>query len=166
MCTRHSINQRLKFIFSVILMAFFSFGSLSAQEFDIKVTVTPSNSSMLSDPQIFKNMEVAVSEFLNRTKWTNDEYQPHEKIKGSIQFIIKREPSINNFVADLVVKTVRPVYNTSYETDILSFTDADINFSYIVGQVLQRSDNIYYDNLSSTLTFFCIQHVGYGLCKF
>lgn len=160
MCTRNSINIGLKFILSVMLMACLSFGSLAAQEFDIKVTVTPSNSSMLSDPQIFKNLEVAVSEFLNRTKWTNDEYQPHEKIKGSIQFIIKREPSINNFVADLVVKTVRPVYNTSYETDILSFTDADINFSYIVGQVLQRSDNIYYDNLSSTLTFFAYIMLG------
>lgn len=130
------------------------------QEFDIKVTVTQSNTSMLSDPQVFRNLENSISEFINRTKWTNDEFTQVEKIKGSIQILIKREPSLNSYVADLIVKTVRPIYNSNYDSDILSFTDSDFNFSFIVGQVLQRSDNIYYDNLSSTLTFFAYIMLG------
>jgi len=133
---------------------------LDAQEFDIKVNVTQSNTSMLSDAQIFRNLELTISEFLNRTKWTNDEYAPHEKIKGSIQIIIKEEPSLNNYVADIIIKTARPVYKTMYDSDMLSFTDANFSFSFNVGQVLQKSDNIFYDNLSSTFTFYAYIILG------
>ena len=155
-----TISKHISRIVLIFIGCSFLVFTSNAQEFDIEVTVTPGNTSMLSDAQTFKNLENAIREFMNRTKWTTDEYGVHEKIKGSIQFVIKRETTINNFVADMIVKTVRPIFNSGYETDILSFTDADINFSYIVGQVIQRSDNIYYDNLSSTLTFFAYIMLG------
>lgn len=156
---RNLLINSIKYSLTLLLVAISNI-CLNAQEFDIKVSVSQSNTSMLSDAQIFRNLEQTISEFLNRTKWTNDDYAPHEKIKGSIQVIVKEEPSLNNYVADITIKTARPVFKTMYDTDMFSFTDANFSFSFNVGQVLQKSDNIFYDNLSSTFTFYAYIMLG------
>ena len=64
------------FTFLVVL---FFFHWTIGQELNCTVTV---NSDRMTDvnPQIFKNLERQVAEFLNNTKWTDIEYQQHEKI--------------------------------------------------------------------------------------
>ena len=156
----HPFSNKIKATFILLVFICLFSNKSNAQEFDIRVSVTQSNTSMLSDPQIFIGLQSAISDFLNRTKWTQDDFTAAEKIKGSIQLVIKSEPSINNFVADLIIKTVRPIYNSTYDSDILSLTDADFTFSFNIGQVLQRSDNIFYDNLSSSLTFYAYMILG------
>jgi hypothetical protein len=61
------------------MFVLFIFQWTIGQELNCTVTV---NSDRMTDvnPQIFKNLERQVAEFLNNTKWTDIEYQQHEKI--------------------------------------------------------------------------------------
>ena len=58
----------------------------------MNVTVTAPNLK-LTDPQMFKQMETSIAEFINNTKWTTNSYEQHEKIEGSIQIQIVEEYS-------------------------------------------------------------------------
>ena len=60
---------------------------LVAQElnFNVSVVTQASLKSLNSDPAIFKDLEKNLTEFLNTTKWGEDDFQQHEKIRGSLQ---------------------------------------------------------------------------------
>ena len=62
-----------------IVLAFICFQSLFSQELKCSVSV---NYDRMTDvnPQIFKNLEKQLTEFLNTTKWTTKEYKQNEKI--------------------------------------------------------------------------------------
>lgn len=137
-----------------------------AQELDVTVNVSVNQVDIKSDPQIFKALESQVREFFNRTKWTNDDYRDHEKIKATVQINIESEISTSFFQGEIIVKSSRPVYNSNYETPILNYIDKPVSFSFNIGQVIQRSDNVYIDNLSSLLTFYSFMILGYDYDTF
>jgi hypothetical protein len=137
-----------------------------AQELDVTVNVSVNQVDIKSDPQIFKALETQVREFFNRTKWTNDDYRDHEKIRATIQINIESEISTSLFQGEIIVKSSRPVYNSNYETPILNHIDKPVSFSFNIGQVIQRSDNVYIDNLSSLLTFYSFMILGYDYDTF
>jgi hypothetical protein len=141
--------NKLLFIF---IITCFGFLPGKAQEFDFTVKVLVPN-NLLADPAIYVEMENKVREFVNNTVWTNDSYKPHERIKGSIQITIMEEKSPTTFVADVIFQTVRPVYNSTYDSPILNYVDKSMLFNFNIGQPIIRSDNAFYDNLSSTLTY-------------
>jgi Domain of unknown function (DUF4835) len=137
-----------------------------AQELDVTVNVSVNQVDIKSDPQIFKALETQVREFFNRTKWTNDDYRDHEKIRATIQINIESEISTSLFQGEIIVKSSRPVYNSNYETPILNHIDKPVSFTFNIGQVIQRSDNVYIDNLSSLLTFYSFMILGYDYDTF
>ena len=136
------------------------------QEFNLDVKVSINQVNIKSDQQIFKALEAQAREFFNRTKWTNDDYKDHEKIKGSVQINVEKEVSTSLFSGEIIIKTQRPVYNSNYETPILSIVDNNVVFNFNIGQVIQRSDNVYIDNLSSVLTFYAYLMLGYDYDTF
>lgn len=136
------------------------------QELLVDVSVIVNRVDIKSDPQIFRELENNVREFYNRTKWTNDDFKDHEKIKATIQINIESEITTSVFQGEIIVKSSRPVYNSSYETTILNHIDKPVSFSYNIGQVIQRSDNVYIDNLSSLLTFYAYMILGYDYDTF
>ena len=85
--------MRSKIIY--ILLVFISFQSLFSQELNCTVSV---NYDRMTDvnPQIFKNLEKQLTEFLNTTKWTSKEYKQNEKITCNF-FINIAKYNSNNF---------------------------------------------------------------------
>jgi hypothetical protein len=150
-----------------LLIAIFLIGfNLSGQEFQADVTINTVSGNFISDPQVFKSLEVSAEEFLNRTKWTNDEFRANEKIKVALQFNIETEPVANSFTAEIIVKSFRPVFNSSYNSQMLNIVDKNVIFSFNVGQIIQKSDAAYFDNLSSLLTFYSYIILGYDYDSF
>lgn len=144
-----------KFIRCTLVLVLFLIDSASskAQELDITFKISVPNNS-IADPKTFSLLEQEISEFINKTKWTEKSFEANEKIKGNIQMTITNVVSANTFVADVIVQTSRPVYNSVYQTRTINFIDKGLSFIYNIGQPIQRSEQSYYDNLSSSLTYY------------
>lgn len=146
--------MHMKKISSIILFSLLILtGDLQAQEFNIDVKI---NAPQLktADPKVFNTLERQIREFFNEQKWTNDEFEPEEKIEGNLQITIKGDPTANSFIADFFIQTIRPVYLSGYNTQILNYVDKDVDFQYEEFQPIQDSRRQFYDNLSSILTFY------------
>ncbi len=139
-----------------ILIAIFCLVSVSifSQELDFNVKVIASPAISQADPRIFKTLERTITEFVNNNKWTQDEYEEEERIKGSIQITVTGEASSTSFTADMLIQSTRPVFNSDYTTQVLNFNDDNIPFSYVEMQPLENNVNEYKDNLSSVLLYY------------
>lgn len=147
-----------KCLFSAILTLALA-ASLQAQELEVTVKVnTPT--IQLADPRVFQDMQSAIQAFMNNQKWTDEAYQPEERIKVTLLLNITQEFSATSFGGDLNIQAVRPVYGSSYETPLISHNDKDITFTYEQFQPLQFSENNFNDNLSSILAFYAYIIIG------
>ena len=151
----------VKYTFTFLLFAvIFVFSKTTvAQELNVQVRVaTPQIQA--TDPQIFRNLENDLNDFLNNRTWTDLTYEASERINVTFQLTIQEELDNNQFTAELAVQSTRPVFKSDCETTILNHMDRDIKFIYNEGQVLQISPNSYLDNLSALLTFYGYLVIG------
>ncbi|MBV6427579.1 MAG: hypothetical protein KIPDCIKN_02101 [Haliscomenobacter sp.] len=107
-----------------------------------------------ADPRLFESLELAITDFLNNTKWTEDVFETNERINCNLLLTLQEEFSSTSFKMDLAVQASRPVYGSNYETPILNHVDRELVFSYEQNQPLQFSRNSFNDNLSSVLSFY------------
>ena len=140
------------------MFVLFIFQWTIAQELNCTVTV---NSDRMTDvnPQIFKNLERQVAEFLNNTKWTDIEYQQHEKIACNF-FINVSEFNNNNMTATLQVQSSRAIFNSTYSSPIININDKDFNFRYLEFEQLVFDQNSFNSNLTSVLAFYANIIIG------
>jgi len=140
-----------------LLLTIFSFivlvGTIQAQELDFKINVSsPANSN--TDPKVFEKLESEITELFNNTRWTDDTFQDHERIKGQLSLTITNELSSTAFEAELSVITARPVFNSTYTSQLIKYLDRNVSFSYDGVRPIQKSDNNYLDALSSAYDVF------------
>ncbi len=138
---------------------FLTWVSIQAQELNCKVTIN-ADQVQTSDRAIFKDMERALTNFMNTRKWTNDTYKNHERINCGLFLNIGKMPSIGNFQASAQVTAGRPVFNSNYESVVLNFADREWEFEYFESQPLEFNDNNYLNNLSSMLAYYAYIIIG------
>lgn len=129
--------------------------SICAQELNITVQVVAPNVTT-TDPKVFGDMEQNISEFLNATDWTDDDYEDFEKIEGTLKITVSDEISSTAFAGDFFIQSLRPVFNSSYKTQLINYVDQGVIFEYRERQPIRRSEDNYSDNLSSILTFYAL----------
>lgn len=149
----------IKHFFSTLALVALTSFTLSAQEFDIEVKVNMPQSSK-TDKEVIKKLESDISDFYNKTKFTQDEFKEEEKIKANITVTILEELGNNGFSAEISVQASRPVFNSDYQTPIFNYLDKGVTFGFFPGQVIQLSDKSFIDNLSSTLSFYAYMILG------
>ncbi|MEZ4920791.1 MAG: DUF4835 family protein [Saprospiraceae bacterium] len=107
------------------------------------------------DRKVFDQLEVAIREFMNNTKWTNDLFEPEERIKCNFILTIKTEIDNNTFEGELAIQAVRPAFGSGYETPLLSHLDKDFTFQYQQNQPIEFlrdvADN---QNLAAVFAFY------------
>jgi hypothetical protein len=144
-------------IFTLALL-FCSFTSF-AQELQVSVKIN-APIVQLTDPKVFLTLESGIKDFLENQRWSEDAFEPEERIQVVINLTITEERSATSYKADLAIQSVRPVYKSNYETPMLSHVDRDVTFTYEQFQPLQFSQNNFNDNLSSILAFYAFIIVG------
>lgn len=148
------------FIFVLISQA------AGAQELQAKVTVMAGKVSTQVDKKIFLTLQTALTNFLNNRKWTNDSYQPQEKIKCNFLITIEESSDNNIFKGTLTVQAARPVYNTVYESPLVNFQDASLQFKYVEFQPIEFNENriqgsdALASNITAVLAFYANLIVG------
>ncbi|MGA0430914.1 MAG: DUF4835 family protein [Flavobacteriaceae bacterium] len=103
--------------------------------------------------QIFETLERALTEFVNTQSWTDREFLPQERIRCSFVLTLTSYKN-NQFEGTLQVQSLRPIFNTDYESPLLNFLDKDIVFSYQEFQPLFFNEALYQSNLISLFSFY------------
>lgn len=138
----------------VLASALFAFGSLNAQELNCQVQVVSPQIQGTTEKRIFENLQKAVFEFMNNTKWTNDIYSPEERINCSMFINITEKVSTDEYKATLQIQSTRAVYKSTYNTVLLNHNDADFSFRYVEFQPMDFSINQHMGNLTSALAYY------------
>ena len=86
-------------------------------------------------------MENSFRQFINETKWVEENLELFERIKGIMVINITDIPRTGRFGAQMQVQSVRPVYNSNYETIMINIADRKLNFDYTESQPLVYTQN-------------------------
>jgi hypothetical protein len=127
--------------FLVIILFLAIAHSAKSQELQARLTVIASKVSTQIDKKIFITLQSALTNFLNQRRWTNDAFQPAEKIQCNFLLTIEQDLGKNVFKGKLTVQAARPVYNTSYDSPIMNFLDDNITFKYVEFQPVEFNEN-------------------------
>lgn len=111
------------------------------QELQAKVSIIASKVSTTVDRKIFQTLQTGLTNFINARKWTNDIFQPAEKIQCSFLLTIDEASGNNIYKAKLTVQAARPVFNTNYNSPILNFLDDNVTFRYVEFQPVEFNEN-------------------------
>ena len=138
--------------------------TLSAQELKCDVRVN-ANQVEGSDRTIYQNLQSALYEFLNNTKFSEINVRQSEKIECSILINIKSRDN-DYFTAEINVASNRPVYKSNYNSPMFNYLDKNFIFQYTDGQALDFNPNTYISNLTSTLGFYVYFILGLDFASF
>lgn len=123
-----------------------------AQELKCDVKVNAERIT-ITNQQIFKTLESAISEFMNNTKWTNISVKPQERIDCSL-FLNIASYSGDQFSGTLQIQASRPIFNSTFSSPIFTFNDTDLFFKYAEFENLFFDPNSFSSNLVSILGYY------------
>ena len=130
-----------KLIFLLLLPLLLCCSALRAQELQAKISVNASRISSQIDKKVFQTLQNALNNFLNTRKWTNETFQPNEKIVCNFLLSLSEVTTDNLYKATLTIQAARPVFNSAYDSPLVNFQDENISFRYVEYQPIEFSDN-------------------------
>lgn len=119
-----------------------------------------------SERVLFTEMEKAIFQIMNSTRWTKDVYKAHERIDCSILINLNERLSANQFKGDIQIQASRPVFGTTYKSQIVNLLDADFVVSYNQFEPLQYNEGTYNGELMGILSFYVYMILGYHYDSF
>lgn len=146
----------MKKIVNFIFVLFFGFAQAQQLNCTVKVNaekVTNANT------QIFKTLETAISEFVNKTDWTGEVYKQNERINSSMIINVSGYDS-NQFNATIQVQSSRTIFNSTYSSPVFNFNDKDFSFRYLEFEALNFNPSSFESNLVSVLSFYSYMIIG------
>jgi len=132
---------------------------LMSQELNVTVKVN-TQQIQLVDPAVFVTLEQSIIEFLSGRKWTDDVFEPEERIDCNFILTLSKENSATDFSMTLAVQSSRPIYGTDQSTPLLNTIDGHVRFEYEQYQPLQFSETRFDNNLTSVLAFYVYTILG------
>ena len=149
--------NKLTYIF--ILLSLCSSFAIRAQEIRCNVQI---NSEQIegSNKQVFNTLQQSIEEFVNNSKWTNLTFADTEKIECNMLIVCKSYAD-NMFTCEATIQASRPVYNTTYTTNILNFKDNYFNFSYQEYDQLTYQQSTFQTNLTALLAYYVYLILGF-----
>lgn len=136
--------------------------TVAAQELDCKVTINHAQIQG-TNVDVFKDLENAISEFMNERTWTNDQYSSSERISCALLLTVKEYSDNGTFVGEMIVQSNRPVYHSSYISPVVNIRDNQISFTYnSFDRLVFRIDQVE-DNLTSLLAYYAYLIIGWDM---
>lgn len=114
---------------------------MRSQELQARVTVMANKISTQVNRNVFQTLQSSLNNFVNSRKWTNDAFQPQEKITCNFLLNVEQDLGNNVFKAKLTVQAARPVYGTTYDSPIINYLDDDVVFRYQEFQPVEFNEN-------------------------
>lgn len=142
----------------VTFLVFLVFGFAHAQQLNCTVTI---NTERLPTPnlQVYKTLQTALSEFVNKTDWTGSVLKQNERINCSM-YITLSSGSSDQFSGTIQVQSSRLIFNSSYSSPVFNFNDKDLTFRYTEYEPLLFNPTTYESNLVSIVSFYSYMILG------
>jgi hypothetical protein len=141
------------------------FSHAHAQELLARVSINASQVGSNVDKKVFQSLQSSLTEFLNTRRWTDDVYQPNERITCNFLLTVTQADD-NVYHGTLTVQAARPVYNSTYVTPLINFRDEQIIFKYVEYQPIEFNENRVSgndglaSNLTAALAFYAYVIIG------
>ncbi len=127
-----------------------------AQEFQFTVNLNYEQlvAQQKTDPQSMSQLQTYMNDFLNNTRWTNDQFAKEEKIKCKLNVNLTRSLAQGNYEGNAQLVVSRPVYGSTYETVLFTYVDKNFTFTYLPSTQLYFNENSYTEELPYILAFY------------
>ena len=147
----------MKYFFAILFLIVIR--PLYAQDLNTRVQILAPQLAN-SNERIFNVLQTSIQDFLNGRRWSSDALQSQERIDCNFVITISEWDGGSNFRAEAQIQSNRPVFNTSYNSTLLSISDKDFSFAFSEGQALDFSEQNYINNLGSLLAFYAYVITG------
>ena len=132
---------------------------VQAQQLNCTVQIN-SDKIASTNNQIFKNLKTSITDFVNKTDWTGEDYKQSEKIECSMVIIVSSYDS-NQFTATIQVQSTRPIFNSTYASPVFNYNDKDFSFRYVEFENLLFNPSNFDSNLVSVLAYYSYMIIGF-----
>lgn len=144
---------------NIILILFLIFiSNIYSQQLNCEISIN-SDKVATTNNQIFRNLKNSISDFVNKTDWTGEEYKQTERIECSMVIIINSYES-NQFSATIQVQSSRPIFNSTYSSPVFNYNDKDFGFRYVEFESLLFNPTNFDSNLISVLAYYSFMIIG------
>ena len=147
-----------KYIFIFISLIFNQL--VYSQELNCQVSVVSTQIQGTVEKQIFDQLQKAIFEFMNNTRWTKDNYNTTERIDCSILINVTQKLDVDQYKATIQIQSRRPVYKSSYFSPTVNYIDENFVFKFQQFQQLEFNLNTFQNNMTSVLAFYAYVIVG------
>lgn len=146
-------------IIIIIALLTFTLSSFS-QELKCNIQVY-AQQIQTSNKHIFQSMQKDLYEFMNNRKWTDNVFSYNEKIECTILINLTEQISADQYKGTMQIQSIRPIFNTNYNSVMLNLKDNDIQFNYQEFQSLDFNENSFTSNLTSLLAYYAYIIIGF-----
>jgi hypothetical protein len=101
----------------------------------------------------FNALQQELYRFVNDRKWCQYTLKMDERIECSILINLENQ-SGDVYKATMTVQLQRPVFNSSYKTNVLNFLDKNVQFTYADGDLLEYTEGSNLSQLTSLIAFY------------
>jgi len=143
----------MKYLVTLFLLFAGSIQVVQAQELKCKVVVN-ADQVQYTNKRLFKTLETAISEFVNNTRWTKDEFSIDERIDCFMLITITKFEAPDKFTGSIQVTSTRPVFGSGYNSPVFNFKDPDFEFSYLENAPVLFTPDIFQSNLASVVAYY------------
>jgi hypothetical protein len=135
-----------------------------AQEIDASVHVDLSqiNSSSF---HYLHDLAGKFQSYLNDYSWTSDKFRAPERIRADFQITLLSADDDHTFHADLVIRSLRPIYNTGRQSTTFLYHDKNWTFHYTPNSDLIH-DKLQFNDIATLLDFYAYLIIGYDYDTF
>lgn len=130
--------------------------TILAQELNCRVEVN-FESLPVNNRELLSDFSGVVENYLNTTRYTNDDYA--QKIDCSVSIFFISASSDIDYSAQIVVVSQRPIYQSTNNSPILTVNDGQWQFKYQRGQALYPNQTTF-DPLTSFLDYYAMIIIG------
>lgn len=125
-----------------------------AQELNCQISINSNQIQGTVERQIFDQMQKAVYEFMNNTKWGKDPYTVQERIECSILINVTQKTSNEDYEGTIQIQSRRPVFKSSYYAPLFNYIDENFQFKFQQFTQLEFNLNAFQTNLTSVLAYY------------
>ncbi len=147
----------MKFLF-VLIFAFSTI--IFPQELNCTISLNMDNLSS-AQKDLLSDFQQAISDYMNKTNFTDDDWQGG-KINCAMSIFILSASNDINFTAQAVVTSQRPIYQSDKNSLMLSINDSKWSFKYQKGQGIYSNQSSF-DPLSSFLDYYANIIIGFDM---
>ncbi|HBH07737.1 MAG TPA: DUF4835 domain-containing protein [Flavobacteriales bacterium] len=156
----------MKWILLLTLLTIFQIGVNQELNCNLTINTTQVTGGSTQLP-VVNYLDEKVRSFINDRRWTNDNIKPNERIDFSMLINITQSLGGDRYRAEMQINSVRPVYNSNYNTSVLNFKDNNFEFTFSQMDVLDFSiQSSNQNNLTALLAYYIYMVLGYDYDTF